>query len=95
LEDAESLLAVAAERREMETAAYFNLLGVLYESQHRWRLARRCYGKAVAANPKYEPAHVNDRRLGEMIRHGRTDRPVLLGDEPDDVWFARMPAGKT
>jgi DNA-binding response OmpR family regulator len=94
LDDAESLLAVAAERREMETAAYFNLLGVLYESQHRWRLARRCYGKAVAANPNYEPAQTNDRRLGEMIRYGRTDRPVLLGDEPDDVWQARMPPDK-
>ncbi len=36
---AESLLTKAAEVREQESAQYFNLLGVLYEVQRKWRLA--------------------------------------------------------
>lgn len=37
---AESLLTKAAEAREQQTAEYFNLLGVLYEVQRKWRLAQ-------------------------------------------------------
>ena len=89
--DAEELLTTAAQRRDQQSAAYFNLLGILYESQHRWRLARKCYGKAIDADERYDPAKTNFRRLTEMQRNGHTDLRVVLGDEPDDVWFAQMP----
>ena len=54
--NAESLLMNAADRKERQSAEYFNLLGVLYETQHKWRLARKCYGKALSADEQYEPA---------------------------------------
>ena len=91
LVDAEELLAAAARRRDQQSAAYLNLLGILYESQGRWRLARKYFGKALDADEGYEPARTNFRRLDEMHRTGHTDRRVTLGDEPDDVWFAQMP----
>ena len=91
LSSAEQLLDAAAERRDQQAAAHFNLLGLLYESRHQWRLARKFYCKAIDADPHYEPALTNDRRLDEMRRTGRTDRRVTLGDEPDDVWFAQAP----
>jgi DNA-binding response OmpR family regulator len=92
LPDAEQMLVRAAERRDQQSAAYFNLLGILYESQHKWRLARKCYDRAVDADEHYEPAKTNFRRLDEMRRTGRTERRVVLGDEPDDVWYAQVPA---
>ena len=92
--NAESLLTRAAERRETQAAEYFNLLGVLYEAQRKWRLARKCYGKAVTANPKYEPARLNVRRLNELQRFGHSTQAVVLGDEPAGVWFAKLPQGQ-
>ncbi len=92
LASAEQLLEAAAERRDQRAAAHFNLLGLLYESRHQWRLARKFYGKAIDADPRYEPALTNDRRLDEMRRTGHTDRRVVLGDEADDVWYAQVPA---
>jgi DNA-binding response OmpR family regulator len=90
--NAETLLTEVAERREQHTAEYFNLLGVLYEAQHKWRLARKCYGNAIAADNHYEPAQANMRRLYELHTFGRSTQAVVLGDEPDDVWFAQLPA---
>jgi DNA-binding response OmpR family regulator len=92
--NAESLLMKVADRREKHTAEYFNLLGVLYEAQKKWRLARKCYGKAIAANHDYEPAQANMRRLFELQHYGRTTQAVVLGDEAEDLWFARMPESK-
>jgi len=89
--DAEALLMKAADQREQHTAEYFNLLGVLYETQKKWRLARKCYGRAIDANEKYEPARANMRRLNDLQSEGRTTQPVMLGDEPLDVWFAQLP----
>jgi DNA-binding response OmpR family regulator len=89
--DAEALLMKAADRREQHTAEYFNLLGVLYETQKKWRLARKCYGRAIDANGKYEPARANMRRLNDLQSEGRTSQAVVLGDEPLDVWFAQLP----
>ena len=89
--DAEALLMKAADRRDQHTAEYFNLLGVLYETQKKWRLARKCYGRAIDANGKYEPARANMRRLNDLQSEGRTTQPVMLGDEPLDVWFAQLP----
>jgi CheY-like chemotaxis protein len=93
LADAEALLMAAAERRDQQSAAYFNLLGILYESQHRWRLARKCFGKALDADERYEPARTNFRRLDEMHRYGKTERRVILGDEPEQLLIAELPEG--
>jgi CheY-like chemotaxis protein len=89
---AESLLTKVADRPAKHTAEYFNLLGVLYEAQHKWRLARKCYGKAMRANKGYAPAEANIRRLYELHTFGRSTQAVVLGDEPaGDIWFVRMP----
>jgi CheY-like chemotaxis protein len=81
LDTAESLLTRVAESREKQTAEYFNLLGVLYEAQSKWRLARKCYGKAIASNKDFVPAQSNMRRLYELQTFGKSAEPVLLGDE--------------
>jgi DNA-binding response OmpR family regulator len=88
---AEALLEKAAQRKNQHTAQYFNLLGVLYEAQHKWRLARKCYTKAIAADKRFEPAQTNMRRLFELHAYGRSHEAVKLGDETDDIWYARLP----
>jgi len=87
--DAETLLMKAADLSHKD-AAYFNLLGVLYESQRQWRLARKFYGKAIAADKRYEPAQRNMRRLYELTQFGSSREPVTLGDE-SDIDMARLP----
>ena len=42
-------------------AVYLNLLGVTYEGQRNWKVARRCYGKAIGADRRYAPAQQNMR----------------------------------
>ena len=91
---AEAMLEKAAERKNQHTAEYFNLLGVLYEAQHKWRLARKCYGKAIAADKRFEPAQANMRRLFELQQYGRTHQAVKLGDATDEMWLAHLPDGK-
>jgi DNA-binding response OmpR family regulator len=93
-ENAMTLLMKAADRNDQQSAAYFNLLGVLYEAQRRWRLARKCYDKAIDADENYQPARHNLRRLLELRRYGRSSQPVILGDEAEDVWLARLPEAK-
>jgi DNA-binding response OmpR family regulator len=88
----EAMLMKAADRKNNSIAEYFNLLGVLYEAQRKWRLARKCYGKAVAADGYYDAAQANMRRLYELQAYGRSTQPVVLGDEPEDVWFDTMPS---
>jgi DNA-binding response OmpR family regulator len=90
-QNAEALLMKAADQKDNQSAAYFNLLGVLYEAQHRWRLARKCYGKALDADSSYEPAKANLRRLVELQSLGNSAQAILLGDESDSVWMARIP----
>ncbi len=92
LSAAETALTSAISRRDRQAAAHLNLLGVLYESRRRPRLARRFYGKALDADPAYDPARTNFRRLEQLHRTGRTDLRVALGDDPDDVRAARTPA---
>ena len=91
--DAETLLMKAADLAEKD-AAYFNLLGVLYEVRRQPRLARKFYGKAIAANGSYEPAQKNMRRLYELKTFGRTREPATLGDEPGENWYTRIPEEK-
>ncbi len=78
--DAETLLMKAADLGQKD-AAYFNLLGVLYEVQHKWTLARKFYGKALREDKRYHPAETNLRRLYELFTFGRTEERVALGDE--------------
>jgi len=91
-ENAESMLAKVADRPAKHSAEYYNLVGVLYEAQHKWRLARKCYGKAMRADKKFKPAETNLRRLYELHTFGRTTHPIQLGDEaPDDIFYVRLP----
>jgi CheY-like chemotaxis protein len=80
IEGAESLLMKAADLAQND-AAYFNLLGVIYESRRQWRLAQKFYGKAIRADRKYDPAQCNMRRMYELNTFGRSAEPVALGDE--------------
>jgi len=91
---AETLLMKAADLAHQD-AAYFNLLGIIYEARHQWRLARKFYGKAMKANRNYKPAEENMQRLYELNTFGRTKHVVMLGDETDGISLARMyePAG--
>lgn len=91
--DAETLLMKAADLAEKD-AAYFNLIGVLYEVRGQHRLARKFYGKAIAANNHYEPAQKNMRRLYELQTFGRSQEPATLGDEPGEAWYCRIPEEK-
>ena len=78
LSSAQALLEVAADRRNKQAAEYFNLLGVLYETQRKWRLARKCYGRAISSNGKHEPSQANMRRLYELYTYGKSSQPVVL-----------------
>jgi CheY-like chemotaxis protein len=77
---AETLVMRAADLADKDPA-YFNLLGVLYEMQGNERLARKFYGKAIAARGSYEPAQHNMQRLYELYSYGRSNKEVAFGDE--------------
>jgi CheY-like chemotaxis protein len=85
LTSAESLLMKAVDLAPGKGAPYFNLLGVLYEAQRNWRLAKKFYGKAIYADKAYQPSQKNMRRIYELETFGRSGLPVALGDDPDDV----------
>jgi len=89
---AESMMMKAADLAHND-AAYFNLLGVIYEARHQWRLAKKFYGKAIAADKKYDPAQRNLRRLYEMNTFGKSAEPVAFGDEPE-VWLSEFMSKK-
>jgi CheY-like chemotaxis protein len=91
---AEALLMKAADRKDKQSAEYFNLLGVLYEAQHKWRLARKCYDKAIAVDKHFAAAQANMRRLHELYTLGHSSQAIMLGDEADDMWFAKLPEPK-
>lgn len=90
-DNAMNLLMKAADQNDKQSSAYFNLLGVLYEAQRKWRLARKCYDKALDVDENYQPAKSNLHRLLELRRYGRSSQAIMLGDEVDDVWFAKLP----
>jgi DNA-binding response OmpR family regulator len=77
---AETLLMRAADLGTKD-AAYFNLLGVLYEAQDQWHLAKKFYGKSIKENRRYEPAQQNMRRIYELYTFGKSIQPPSLGDE--------------
>jgi DNA-binding response OmpR family regulator len=90
-QNAEALLMKAADRKDKQSSEYFNLLGVLYEAQHKWRLARKCYARALDLDEHYAPAKSNLQRLIEFQSLGRSSHAILLGDEAEDVWLAKLP----
>jgi len=57
-----------------------NLLGVLFEMEHEYAIAKRCYGRAIAIDSKYEPAQQNMRRLYELFQFGSSKEPINLGE---------------
>lgn len=77
---AEVLLMRAAEAAGKDPA-YFNLLGVVYETEGRRLLAKKCYAKAVASDRHYAPAANNLRRLAEIETNGKSHLEVCLGNE--------------
>lgn len=81
LATAEMLLMHATDLATGRGAPYFNLLGVLYEVQRNWRLAKKFYTKAMREDRTYAPAEQNVRRLYELESFGRTDHAPALGDE--------------
>ena len=86
---AEMLLMRAADLGQHD-AAYFNLIGVLYEARRQWRLAKKFYGKSLKAEKNYASAQQNLRRIYELYEFGRAHEPIALGDEPGDAWFSRL-----
>jgi DNA-binding response OmpR family regulator len=91
--NAELLLMKIADRRDLHAAEYFNLLGALYETQHKHRLAYKFYIRAIDANDSYSPARLNVRRMQQLQHNGRTTEAIALGDETD-LWHARLPETK-
>ena len=87
---AEAMLMHVANHRDQQSADYFNLLGVLYETQHKWRLAAKYYKKSLDAS-SFEPARTNLLRLTELKRTGRSTQGIQLGDESEDILYARLP----
>jgi Flp pilus assembly protein TadD len=75
---AEALLMRAA-AFAADDPAYLNLAGLLWEARGNDRLARHFYGRAIHADPAYEPAQQNMRRLYELRTFGRTIQPPALG----------------
>jgi len=92
--DAQSLLLRAADLAQKDPA-YYNLMGIIYESRRRYRLARKFYSRALSVKEDYEPARANLQRLAELQSSGHASTPILLGDSlENDVWMARLPEGK-
>jgi FixJ family two-component response regulator len=83
LTEAQALLEVAADQRNQQAAEYFNLLGVLYEIQRKWRLARKCYGRSASSGGPQDAAQANLRRLYELHTYGKSSEPVAL-DAPKE-----------
>jgi tetratricopeptide (TPR) repeat protein len=90
--NAEALLNQSLSLSNRDAADYFNLLGACCEGQKQWRQAYKNYTKANSILKSYQPAKMNLRRLIQLRSGGMIDRPVQLGDEPADLWFAQAPA---
>ena len=78
--DAETLLMKVANLAQNDPF-YFNLLGVLYETQQEWTLAKKFYGRAMSIDKHYDPPQHNMQRIYELETFGRSSKMVFLGDE--------------
>ncbi len=45
----------------------------------------------MMADENYGPARANLRRLLELRRFRRSSQAICLGDEAEDLWFAKLP----
>ncbi|MFP4371511.1 MAG: response regulator [Halanaerobium sp.] len=61
----------------------FNLLGIIYEMQHKQGEAMKMYRAALALEPGYKPANDNIERAGESIGSIDLDN-VNFGDDEED-----------
>lgn len=75
------LMLRRADGRAIHEAAHQNLMGVIHEARHEWKLARKCYGNAMRADRRYWPAQQNLRRLYELHTFGHCIDCIALGDE--------------
>jgi tetratricopeptide (TPR) repeat protein len=62
-------------------AAILNLHGVVHEKRGEWKLAKKFYGRAIRCDHRYAPSQQNMRRIYELMTLGRSDQPIILGDE--------------
>jgi Flp pilus assembly protein TadD len=83
-----ALLAQAGDRADCD-AACLNLRGVMCEALGEVKTAKRYYGKAMRADPRFAPALQNMRRLYELQTFGATARAVAVGEAFTDLWLAR------
>jgi tetratricopeptide (TPR) repeat protein len=58
----------------------WNLLGVAHECRKEWDQAKRCYGKAMLADPRLRAAQQNMQRMYELHTFGKTLEPLSLGE---------------
>jgi hypothetical protein len=82
-DDAEALLKLSLERAPYH-AAFLNLMGAVFEANGEWRMARRYYGRAIAADKHSADAQQNMRRIFELFNFGGSREPIALGDEDSD-----------
>jgi CheY-like chemotaxis protein len=80
-DEARGHLAEAIKQNDRMIEAH-NLLGVLFEMNHEYAIAKKCYGRAIAIDSHYEPAQQNMRRIFDLFHFGSSKEPVNLGDEP-------------
>lgn len=57
-----------------------NLLGVLFEMSENYDEAKKCYGRAIAIDSRYEPAQQNMRRIFDLFHFGASKEPFNLGE---------------
>ena len=82
-EDARAMLKPCLERCP-DHAPFLNLAGAVCEAESDWRMARRYYGRAVAADRRSADAQQNLRRIFELFTYGASREPIALGDESAD-----------
>jgi len=70
---------VKALELDANSAAAFNLAGVLSELLKDHEKAKKCYAFAIKVDKHYEPARQNMRRLRDMELFGSSGEPVDLG----------------
>lgn len=61
----------------------FNLLGIIYEMQHKQAEAMKMYRAALALNPGYKPANDNIERAGESMGSINLDK-INFGDDEEE-----------
>lgn len=77
-DEARSHLAEVIRQNDRMVEAH-NLLGVLFEMKNEYSIAKRCYGRAIAIDSKYEPAQQNMRRIFDLFHFGSSKEPFNLG----------------